>query len=557
MLAKTGFTPGLNHRKELQPHTHRLKQAAAPRRRCIRVYAENGKNVVIVGGGWAGFGAAKHLSECGYNTTLLDAKSNPGGLSSGFRTKKGQAVEAGIKGFWYSYKNIFKLVEELNLPEWPFTDWTNSGFWSPKGLVTEAPVFSRQAQLPTFLGQSVHTVGLHWSISLPDRLTMIPFLGSFFDYNTNEETYKEYDSMSAYELYRRTGVSREAYEQFLRPTLLVGLFAPPESVSAAVMLETLWYYVMAHQNYFDVCWCKGSVAERIFAPLVQRIRGRGGKVHGNQLVTSLNIEEIDGVPQVTAVEATDRETGETTIHQADAVVLAVGINAMQKLITANPPLAAQNDFSNIMHLKSLDVIATRLFFDRPVPTKYPANVLSGFEPAAGATFFNLNEIQDEYRNAEGSVITVDFYNASALLPLTDEALIQRVRSHLEKCEPGFKGAKVVDSVVLRYPNAVTHFSPGSYPDRPFQTTSIPNIMMAGDWVRGLQHDAAGLSQERALVSGLSAANLVVERLGGGEPATILDADPDEPHVALTRQLVTQTRRVTSFPEILGLRNPFL
>jgi len=44
-------------------------------------------------------------------------------------------------------------------------------------------------------------------------------------------------------------------------------------------------------------------------------------------------------------------------------------------------------------VQSLDVIATRLFFDRPVPTKYPANVLSGFEPAAGATFFNLNELQ--------------------------------------------------------------------------------------------------------------------------------------------------------------------
>jgi hypothetical protein len=35
-------------------------------------------------------------------------------------------------GFWYSYKNIFKLIEELNLPEWPLTDWTTSGFWSPK-----------------------------------------------------------------------------------------------------------------------------------------------------------------------------------------------------------------------------------------------------------------------------------------------------------------------------------------------------------------------------------------------------------------------------------------
>lgn len=29
---------------------------------------------------------------------------------------------------------------------------------------------------------------------------------------------------------------------------------------------------------FDVCWCKGSVAEKIFTPLVEKIKGQGGKV---------------------------------------------------------------------------------------------------------------------------------------------------------------------------------------------------------------------------------------------------------------------------------------
>jgi hypothetical protein len=33
--------------------------------------------------------------------TLVDAAENPGGLSTGWRTPKGRAVEAGIKGFWY------------------------------------------------------------------------------------------------------------------------------------------------------------------------------------------------------------------------------------------------------------------------------------------------------------------------------------------------------------------------------------------------------------------------------------------------------------------------
>lgn len=49
----------------------------------------------------AGFGAAKHLAETGHNVTLIDAAPNPGGLSAGWRTPQGRAVEAGIKGFWY------------------------------------------------------------------------------------------------------------------------------------------------------------------------------------------------------------------------------------------------------------------------------------------------------------------------------------------------------------------------------------------------------------------------------------------------------------------------
>jgi hypothetical protein len=52
----------------------------------------------------AGFGAAKHLSSQGYDVTLLDAAANPGGLSAGWRTAQGRAVEAGIKGFWYQVR---------------------------------------------------------------------------------------------------------------------------------------------------------------------------------------------------------------------------------------------------------------------------------------------------------------------------------------------------------------------------------------------------------------------------------------------------------------------
>jgi uncharacterized protein with NAD-binding domain and iron-sulfur cluster len=143
--------------------------------------------------------------------TLVDGAETPGGLSAGWRTPKGRAVEAGIKGFWYQvytssvsspfshhsklnlkwlqpsthkgqkstpcstsqvrlwaevfaylqYHNIFRLVKELDI-EWPFTGWTTSGFWSPSGLTTQAPVFSSLPRFPALVGQFVHTAPLFW-----------------------------------------------------------------------------------------------------------------------------------------------------------------------------------------------------------------------------------------------------------------------------------------------------------------------------------------------------------------------------------------------------------
>eukprot|EP00798_Chlamydomonas_sp_ICE-L_P017415 gene17415-23715_t len=183
--------------------------------RIQRPVSAKGKDVVIVGGGWAGFGAAKHLSEQGYSVTLLEAAPQPGGLSTAWKSKTGRTVEPGMK-----YRNIFKLINDLNLPKWPLTDWKTSGFWSPEGLVTEAPVFNKELQLPTLIGQFVHTSQL--SLSLADRATLLPVLAAVIDVNSSQEAYERYDNMSALELFKSCRVSQKVYDDFVRPMLLVG-----------------------------------------------------------------------------------------------------------------------------------------------------------------------------------------------------------------------------------------------------------------------------------------------------------------------------------------------
>lgn len=45
--------------------------------------------VVVVGGGWAGFGAASQLASAGVKVTLLEAQPSAGGLAAGWETAKG------------------------------------------------------------------------------------------------------------------------------------------------------------------------------------------------------------------------------------------------------------------------------------------------------------------------------------------------------------------------------------------------------------------------------------------------------------------------------------
>lgn len=79
---------------------------------------------------------------------------------------------------------------------------------------------------------------------------------------------------------------------------------------------------LAHQADFDVCWCKGSVAEKIFSPLVEQIKGNGGNIVGGRLVTDV---VTDAAGRVTGIK-TKQRGGQEQQLDADAVIFAVGIN---------------------------------------------------------------------------------------------------------------------------------------------------------------------------------------------------------------------------------------
>jgi uncharacterized protein with NAD-binding domain and iron-sulfur cluster len=510
------------------------------------------KKIAIVGGGWAGWGAAKAICQSKENVevTLLDALPDPTG-GTPFLSKTGKPVEAGTRGFWKDYPNINSLCAELSLKESDvFTPFTNSSFYSPDGLEATAPVFSEGKipeinipilsslsgqtfpQLPSPLGQIFATFPLFERIPLQDRASMIGLLIATVDCLGNDVKVQEkYDRMSAQDLFILFGLSERLVEDFIKPTLLVGLFKPPEELSALVVMELLYYYALAHQDSFDVRWIKnGTVSNSLIEPLATYLqRDYDLTVKGGSFVSKISLNQHSiKTAMTTTIEYKTRD-GEVISMDVDGIVLALNGKGMASVMESSPDLSQYSIFSKAASLKNgIDVISTRIWLDRYVKTRTPANVFSRFDALrdSGGTFFMLDQLQAENEEGlwgdeppQGSVVACDFYNAGALISLSDEKIIDvLMKDLLPEAVPEFAFAHVKDSWVGKFPGSVSFFSPGSFTRRPplQGDPNVPQIKFAGDWVRmgDMEHGAKGLCQERAYVSGLQAGNLLLDEVVG-------------------------------------------
>ena len=530
-----------------------------------------GKSVVVIGAGWGGLAAAKSLCEAGCSVTLIDAIDDPTGATP-MRTESGKPFEPGTRGFWKDYPNIEAMARELGISEDDaFTEFTPSAFWSPDGLEATAPVFGDSLALPSPLGQVFATFDNFKRLPLADRASMVGLLYAMLDLNRDEATFEAYDRLTAHELFIRMGLSKRLVDDFIRPTLLVGLFKPPEELSAAVVMELLYYYALAHQDSFDVRWIKTkSIAEVLIAPLCAELQKTYGlEVIGGTFVKAVDVD--DASKRATAVRWVNKKGEEGVIEDVDAVVMALGAKGMKSVVSNSSVLArVASEFSAAASLGAIDVVAVRLWLDRFVQVEHPANVFSRFEElrGAGGTFFMLDQLQKDSEvelwggeEPKGSVIASDFYNGTAIACMSDEDIVKLLTEKLlPKAVHGFDGVRAVDFEVRRYPGAVSWFSPGSYPKRPPLETSIHNIVCAGDWVRmgEREHGAKGLCQERAYVCGLEAGNSLLRRglLAGGAGVghPVIPIRADEAQVVLGRALNKQFMDAVS---PFGLASPWI
>jgi len=477
--------------------------------------------------------------------TLLDAGARPGGLAGGRRP----GFELGIKGCWRHYSNVRNLVQQLGLDmDELYGPYAETAFVSARGVEVVSPVLGELPRLPAPLGTLVHTHDRFRMLPLDDRLSALPLTRALLEFDLSEATYSRYDAISFAELCEAAGVSPRLRRRFLDPLLVALMFAPPEELSAAAALSVLNSYALAHQSDFDVRWPRRPPS-LLFNRWRSRLEAKGARVRAGAPVAEILADNSDsGKGVVSGVRLVSGE-----MLPASAVVLAVGPSALPKIVAASPALQKSPQLTASAGLSTVDVCAVRIWpseraqIPRSLPR--PSNVFCGVPGAPrnlGGTIYDLGALMGgrDVGEEDGGVagaFEVDVYNAGSLTACSEDELVDFARRALSTAAGrAWLDVDVERAAFLR--GKALHFAPGSHGAMP--TTEPPGaprgLFIAGDCVKqgpgevASHRGARGLSQEKALVTGLQAAAAAAE-LQGLPPRPAQQAEADEPHIAAAKR----------------------
>merc|ERR1711865_910268 len=275
-----------------------------------------------------------------------------------------------------------------------------------------------------------------------------------------------------------------------------------------------------NQNAFDVRWCKGNIGTAIFQPWIDQMQSSASVSAAaaashrdrrtQQPVTFKMSTRVIGFEQEQEEQQhehknsihnsndkdDDKHNATTMSIDCDAVVFAVGGAALNTFVKYSPNvLGRYEEFRKFTNLRGTGVLATRLYLDSYLDVPYSANACWGFDDGIGMTFFDITTLHNMDKNGDatgiddattattikGSIIEVDYYHAEPLLVMDDTSIVTKVKNDLNTIlGRDCIAATVVDAAIVRLPQAVNWYSPGSYANMPdVQSSSIPNVYFAG------------------------------------------------------------------------------
>jgi zeta-carotene desaturase len=295
-----------------------------------------------------------------------------------------------------------------------------------------------------------------------------------------------------------TRQTHRAVERFWRPILVSALNEEPERCSARYAFQIFRQGFLAHPRAYEMGIPRVPLLQ-LYQPAVDRLHALGGEVRFRSSVKRIlvNDDRVAGV-----------ETADDTVP-ADYVISAAAFDAVPGLLNG---AGSDPFFRRWSTMEATPISAVHFWWDRPVTRMAHAALLDR------TVQWMFNKTEDFARGDGGTYMGLVVSASWDWLRRSRGEILDIAESEVRDAFPETAGARVVKSAVIKEAKATFSAVPGIDDLRPTSETPIPNLFLAGDWIR----NGWPSTMEAAVRGGYIAAERVLE--AEGRPETVLAPD---------------------------------
>jgi hydroxysqualene dehydroxylase len=450
------------------------------------------RDVVVIGGGFAGLSAAVALADRGFRVALLERKPALGGRAYSFEDPDtGDFVDNGQHVLMGCYDETLDFLRRIGSGDkLVFHQDLEIEMLAGPGRSARL----RTARLPGPLHMTAALMRYR-HLSLGERMSVVR--GGLRMLGMRRRERAALEKLSVAQLMDVLRQSENSRRSFWYPLSIATLNDEPEVSSAALLAEVLKRAFFSRRKDSAFVYSRVGLTD-LYCPGARRvIEDAGGVVAEHALVEALEVGEDGDIARVRLRDG--RSLGAANFISA--------VSAPQLLRMLPESAVADRFFARADELGSSPIICVHVWLDREVTR----SAFVGFIGTATQWMFNKRRIFERHGERHPGYLSFVISGARKLVDRPNEELLDLVMGDLGAMIPAARAAKVVKALVLKEKQATMAPAPRSYELRPTTVTPLANFFLAGDWVQ------TGLPAtiESAVISGRAAAAAVAERVERG------------------------------------------